>query len=229
MIKTLGWRVLNCDAAKAERNNALLPRLPNPKPKILYHAHHKEKISRPEVGKPYILNDEGRAWVVMVLPLGGFFSDLGVQGHFDDDLSHNPPRCFEIGPDGKPVFVNDMLQWTDGYKDGQPLVHRRWYPVRFFNKPGSVKWVRVKELKHCNLDDPKTHKISSSLLARTHYMELPGRREAAWAYINERTNGQPHRSVHDPVLFGVNTDLMDDSTRTRAGATDQRANTPHRR
>ncbi|KAK0612204.1 hypothetical protein B0T14DRAFT_342649 [Immersiella caudata] len=178
VIKTLGWRVLNCDAAKAERNNALLPQFRDP----------KEKMSLPEVGKPYITHDEGRAWAVMVLPLGGSFADLGVQGHFDDELSRDPPRCFERGPDGKPTLLNNMLRWADGYEDGQPRVRQRMYPVRFFNKPGSVKWVRVGELKPCNLDDPKTQKISGSLVAKTHYRELPGRREAAWSYINGRAN-----------------------------------------
>ncbi|KAK0705609.1 hypothetical protein B0H67DRAFT_387691 [Lasiosphaeris hirsuta] len=189
VVETLGWRVQNCDAAKVEKNNAMLRRIPDNGPGI-QDAQNGREIIYPEVGKPYITRDGGRAWVVMVLPLGGYFADLGVQGHFDDDLGCNPPRCFKRGPDGKPVFVEEILQWADGYQDGQPRAYERQYPVRFFNKPEKgpawVKWVRIRDLRPYDSENPKHHKISGSLVARTHYRELLGRREEAWSYIHRQ-------------------------------------------
>ena len=222
-IEILGCRVLNCDAAKAEKNNAMLPQTRDPEPRTDNASHHESlDVPQPKVGTPYITRDRGRDWVVMVLPLGGYFADLGVQGCFNDALARNPPRCFERSHDGSPVFVDGTLQWADGYKDGQPQASERQYPVRFFNdpkkEPAPLKWVRARELRSCNLDDPKTPKISGSFVARTHYAMLPSWREEAWSYVNRRVDGQSRHPIYAPHTINDDADLGFHDSPRRHGA-----------
>ena len=210
VIKTLGFRVLNCDAAKAEKNNAMLPpRTRNPQLRADNTRYPKNfNVPQPEVGKPYTIRDEGRAWVVMMLPLGGYFADFGVQGHFDDALRADTPRCFKRGQDGELLFVNGTLEWADGYQDGQPRVSERKYPVMFFNKPPAwLKWVRARELKPYDLEDPEIHRKSGSRRAKTHYELLQARKQEVWLYINGQVDDQPRGSAHGTCAIGDATEL----------------------
>ncbi|KAK4446098.1 hypothetical protein QBC34DRAFT_151535 [Podospora aff. communis PSN243] len=214
-VETLGVLVLNCDASKAERNNALLPQeshkmlrstgdiktpelegeASEPDDHLSEHGSVETGVLvDPEVGKPYVIlnKEDGWNWVVMVLPVGGHFTKYGVHSNFDDTLGRDPPQCYKRGPDGRIMWANGRLQWADGYHDGQPLAHRRLFPIRYFNKPphpARTKWVLGEELRPFEPNNPDHRRFRGSKVARIHYATLEGRSEEAQPYIPKDPKG----------------------------------------
>ncbi|KAK4450419.1 hypothetical protein QBC34DRAFT_75580 [Podospora aff. communis PSN243] len=115
-------------------------------------------LTVPDVGQPYVhaapsrdpRQRDGTRRIVMVLPVGPFYT-VGVRsGSFEDQLASNAPSCYKRGPDGKLLRHNRGLVWAPGYEDGGLLAHRRKYPVGYFQKDldsWPVGWVLGTELR----------------------------------------------------------------------------------
>ncbi|KAK8118334.1 uncharacterized protein PG998_002960 [Apiospora kogelbergensis] len=170
-IKKMGLRVLNCDATKAEKNNAAFTQAldagykplgpdPNQQP-TLKETHQipsrpwpalreevatdtsrpttraeseereREVITQPLEGKPYLgywrSGSRGQGWyALIVLPLGSF-SAIGLHGSFlETELTKSVPACYERQNGA-------VLQWAEGYRDGERLANKRQFPVMWFH------------------------------------------------------------------------------------------------
>ncbi|KAK6860910.1 hypothetical protein PG995_004546 [Apiospora arundinis] len=170
-IKKMGLRVLNCDATKAEKNNAAFTQAldagykplgpdPNqqstpkethqipsrPRPALREEVatdtsrsatraeseeHEREVITQPLEGKPYLgywrSGSRGQGWyALIVLPLGSF-NVIGLDGSFlETELTKSIPACYERQN-------GTVLQWAEGYRDGERLVNKRQFPVMWFH------------------------------------------------------------------------------------------------
>jgi hypothetical protein len=100
-----------------------------------------------------------RQWyVVMVLGWGhqlvcGMDKDLqsiGLTVAKGRSARVSVPKCYVLDDAG-----TSIADWAPGYEDGGPLVHKRNFPVLFFDNERSVAWLPAKALAPFDPDDPR--------------------------------------------------------------------------
>lgn len=179
-VRTLGTRVLNCDAALAEKNNAMAKEafsknlgLPwsesqetqNRADKPTQHLDRGKQtesrevpdepvaeIVHPVVGDIYAVSWRGvkSFYPALVLPWTSF-------NHFSwkTALLRETPECYLFDKAKDPY----PRGWAKGYESGGPLVNERMYPVIYFGKgdmfPGDadVGWAHVSKFKEFDEND----------------------------------------------------------------------------
>ncbi|KAK6860877.1 hypothetical protein PG995_004513 [Apiospora arundinis] len=146
-IKKMGLRVLNCDATKAEKNNAAFtqaldagykPLGPDPNQQstrrrhtrsLLGHGQHYGK--RSQRTHPDRLPERSRKSMNVKLSRslsrGSPILDTGVLVRVAKaELTKSIPACYERQN-------GTVLQWAEGYRDGERLVNKRQFPVMWFH------------------------------------------------------------------------------------------------
>ncbi|KAI1431037.1 hypothetical protein GGR50DRAFT_123456 [Xylaria sp. CBS 124048] len=75
---------------------------------------------------------------------GGLARNLASTGLLDSKKSR-PPNCYIYQATNTGVY-GGIIAWASGFEDGGPKIHRRKFPVMFFDKDQSVSWVSAKSL-----------------------------------------------------------------------------------
>ncbi len=127
-----------------------------------------EGVTEPTVGEIYRVwyKPKHAYYSALMLPTGSF-DPVGMAGGISETgLASCVPACYHSARKTKVI-----LGWAEGYEDGGPRVHRRRFPMMFFDDnliiplegdlgipEGKLfSWVFAKDLRPFNLDDQSVH------------------------------------------------------------------------
>ncbi|KAM7190224.1 hypothetical protein V8F33_009584, partial [Rhypophila sp. PSN 637] len=109
-------------------------------------------VTHPAAGELYLAYwpKEKRNYAVLMLPFGEL-KTVGLEGTLEDTGLLDPsraPKCYVCDR------TTNVWSWASGYRDGEPNMTKREFPVLYIDGHDSVGWVSAKDLSLFNFDDP---------------------------------------------------------------------------
>ncbi|RSL57592.1 hypothetical protein CEP54_008177 [Fusarium duplospermum] len=145
--------------------------------------HNSEGITNPVPGDLYYAyRDRTNEWIpVVLLPMTNL-EQAGISGTLESlGLANALPSCYERDE------VTGEYTWGEGYKDGQPLVAEREFPVMYFDGRFPVRspvgWVASEELREFN--------VATATFALVPHLRIIRK------FLRKRDLGEPLDSDHE--------------------------------
>ncbi|KAJ9142368.1 hypothetical protein NKR23_g7191 [Pleurostoma richardsiae] len=157
-------------------------------------------IANPVAGELYLgyWSKTKTKYPVIVLPWG----DLRVAGIpatlSQTSLKNNIPRCYIVDR-----MTQNIKGWAKAYEDDGSLVHKREFPVYYFDRNRSVGWLAAKYLSEFNMEDPKSNQYPAYNDARDHYSRARGYKDYLDWKEKNGVRGSTRASHSDQTTSGV--------------------------
>ncbi|GAB1310637.1 hypothetical protein MFIFM68171_00847 [Madurella fahalii] len=145
-----------------------------------------EGVIEPAVGEVYrVWYEPDRAYYAALMLPTGDFGPVGMAGAIvETGLASYVPTCYRFDKQNK-----EILGWADGYEAGGPRVHRRRFPMMYFDDKLDIplhgdlgipegdrfSWVLAKDLKPFDLQDQECRKVRGFRAAQAFYQRQRAR------------------------------------------------------
>lgn len=207
VVEKFGIRVLDCNEALAEKNNAVARQAFRKKAKRLHPpadaAADGTKQGRrgaavivsPTPGQIYFgyWGNAKKSWPVLLLPTANL-EDVGVPETLEDlELLEDMPPCYRYNTTTK------TLKWEEGFEDGGEKVAQRQFPVMFFDdglkfpSESQVSWLPAHDLEVFDIESARASGVPHIRSVRAYLRERTG--------ILSRQDETSEMDVHGGMAF----------------------------
>ncbi|KAH7150434.1 hypothetical protein B0J13DRAFT_550157 [Dactylonectria estremocensis] len=166
-----------------------------------------EAIIEPTPGNLYFaFRQKSKEWSAALLLPKTDLEDFGIPSTLEQlGLMEDIPACYTYNKD------TDTFRWRKGYREGQPMVKERQFPVMFFDglpfpAKSEVAWITSKDMRP--LDITITH---SSLIPH---------HQSVFKYIKERAAKAAQDSMESASVDENQDELLDDAQTRRSSPVD---------